>query len=192
VKVGGTAVGDDTLAGWKSFTETRPTSVAGFFVNIISIEGRVQIRSADDSSGSEASENSTSAAGGAEDSVEGGSVDFDVQAASDTQSGKGRVAKDGGDGGDAVASNEAETQKEGRDDADDRNSGRGGPKVTIKRIPLTADFMIKGRYSVERFIPRNADFVAAVVTYDDPTEGVDQYAPYQLVVNGITQPGGGM
>lgn len=33
--------------------------------------------------------------------------------------------------------------------------------------------------------------VVAVVAYDDPTEQVNQYAPYSLVVNGVTQPGGG-
>jgi hypothetical protein len=34
------------------------------------------------------------------------------------------------------------------------------------------------------------DYVVAVVSYDDPTEQVQQYAPYTLVVNGLTQPGG--
>jgi hypothetical protein len=33
--------------------------------------------------------------------------------------------------------------------------------------------------------------VAAVVAYDEPTEQVQQYAPYTLTVNGVTQPGGG-
>ncbi|WP_433203521.1 choice-of-anchor J domain-containing protein [Dactylosporangium sp. CS-047395] len=33
--------------------------------------------------------------------------------------------------------------------------------------------------------------VVAVVAYDEPTEQVQQYAPYTLVVNGVTQPGGG-
>lgn len=32
--------------------------------------------------------------------------------------------------------------------------------------------------------------VVAVVGYDDPTEQVQQFAPYQLVANGVTQPGG--
>jgi hypothetical protein len=34
------------------------------------------------------------------------------------------------------------------------------------------------------------DFVGAVVTYVDPTESVTQYAPYELTVNGVLQPGG--
>ena len=29
-----------------------------------------------------------------------------------------------------------------------------------------------------------------IVTYDDPTESVDQYAPYTLTVNHVLQPGG--
>ncbi len=32
--------------------------------------------------------------------------------------------------------------------------------------------------------------VVAVVAYDDPTEQVQQFAPYTLVANGVTQPGG--
>ncbi|MEU5905120.1 peptidase M6 immune inhibitor A [Micromonospora sp. NPDC047467] len=32
--------------------------------------------------------------------------------------------------------------------------------------------------------------VVAVIAYDDPTEQVTQYAPYQLTVNGVVQPGG--
>ncbi|MFI7672568.1 choice-of-anchor J domain-containing protein [Actinophytocola sp. NPDC049390] len=33
--------------------------------------------------------------------------------------------------------------------------------------------------------------VVAVVAYDEPTELVNQYAPYTLTVNGVVQPGGG-
>jgi hypothetical protein len=33
--------------------------------------------------------------------------------------------------------------------------------------------------------------VIAVVAYDEPTEQVNQYAPYTLTVNGVVQPGGG-
>jgi immune inhibitor InhA-like protein len=34
------------------------------------------------------------------------------------------------------------------------------------------------------------DKVVAIVAYDEPTEQVQQYAPYTLKVNGVTQPGG--
>jgi hypothetical protein len=36
----------------------------------------------------------------------------------------------------------------------------------------------------------SAETVAAIVTYDEPTETVNQYAPYDLDVNGARQPGG--
>jgi hypothetical protein len=32
--------------------------------------------------------------------------------------------------------------------------------------------------------------VVVMVSYDEPTELVQQYAPYTLQVNGVTQPGG--
>ena len=34
------------------------------------------------------------------------------------------------------------------------------------------------------------DSVVAIVAYDEPTEQVQQYAPYTLTVNGAVQPGG--
>jgi hypothetical protein len=37
---------------------------------------------------------------------------------------------------------------------------------------------------------RGVDVVAAIVTYDEPTEGITAYAPYTLRVNGVVQPGG--
>jgi hypothetical protein len=36
-----------------------------------------------------------------------------------------------------------------------------------------------------------AQTVGVIVTYDDPSESSNQYAPYILKVNGVTQPGGG-
>jgi hypothetical protein len=32
--------------------------------------------------------------------------------------------------------------------------------------------------------------VVAIVSYDEPTEKVKQYAPYRLTANGVLQPGG--
>jgi hypothetical protein len=43
-----------------------------------------------------------------------------------------------------------------------------------------------------RFLTQTAlDKVVAIVAYDEPTEQVQQYAPYTLKVNGVVQPGGG-
>ena len=40
------------------------------------------------------------------------------------------------------------------------------------------------------FFLAGADFVGAIVFYDDPSETSFQYAPYTLTVNGVVQPGG--
>ena len=63
-------------------------------------------------------------------------------------------------------------------------------KITVKRFPLTGEFSISGQANVQKYIDKKADFVGAVVTYNDPSESVTQYAPYQLTVNGVVQPGG--
>lgn len=108
VKVGATLVSDgSSLVGWKSFSETRPTSVSNFTVRIISVD-----------------------------------------------------------------------------------SSKG--KITVKQLPLTSAFELKNKASVQKYIDKKADLVAAIVSYDDPSESSTQYAPYQLQVNGVTQPGGGM
>jgi Immune inhibitor A-like, MAM domain len=61
-------------------------------------------------------------------------------------------------------------------------------------IALQAEFNGKNSIRLGRlqllafaFFPK----VVAVVAYDEPTEQVNQYAPYTLTVNGVTQPGGG-
>jgi hypothetical protein len=65
-------------------------------------------------------------------------------------------------------------------------------KITVKQLPLTGDFDVHGQANVQKYIEKNADFVAAIVFYDDPTETSTDYARYRLTVNGVTQPGGGM
>jgi hypothetical protein len=67
-----------------------------------------------------------------------------------------------------------------------------GRKITVKRLPLTGDFAVSGSANVQKYIDKKADFVAAIVTYEDPSESSNQYAPYRLTVNGVVQPGGGM
>jgi hypothetical protein len=106
VKVGSTLVSDgSSLAGWKSFTETKANTVSGYTVNIVSI-------------------------------------------------------------------NTAKKQ------------------VTIKPLRLNADFSVKGKAKVQKYVDKKADFVGVVVFYDDPAETSFQYAPYELKANGVTQAGG--
>jgi hypothetical protein len=65
-------------------------------------------------------------------------------------------------------------------------------KITLKELPLNTDFNVKNKADVQKYVDKDASFVAAIVTYDDPSETSDQYAPYRLTVNGVVQPGGGM
>ena len=106
VKVGTTSISDgSSLDGWKSFTETKPNTVAGFTVRIVSI-----------------------------------------------------------------------------------NSKR--KTISVRTLRLNSSFTLRGQGVVWPYIDRNADFVGAIVFYDDPSERSTQYAPYTLTVNGVTQPGG--
>jgi hypothetical protein len=106
VTVGGTLISDGTsLAGWRSFTEVRPNTVAGFTVHIVSI----------------------------------------------------RTNPD---------------------------------RITVQQLKLDNAFAVQGFAHIQRYVDRRAQFVGAVVFYDDPSETSFQYAPYQLTVNGVVQPGG--
>ena len=63
-------------------------------------------------------------------------------------------------------------------------------RISVVKLPLTDPFVLRGKANVQRYVSKRADFVGAVVTYDDPAETSTQYAPYRLVVNGVVQPGG--
>ena len=67
-----------------------------------------------------------------------------------------------------------------------------GPSQTIlSQVPLT-----NGRTAsltggkLRRLIGDEAGSVAAIVSYDESTQGITAYAPYQLRANGVLQPGG--
>ena len=63
--------------------------------------------------------------------------------------------------------------------------------VQIANLPLGRGF--HGVLTSRELAPRvanGAGIVAVVVTYHDPTESVNQYAPYRLRVNGLLLPGG--
>jgi hypothetical protein len=63
------------------------------------------------------------------------------------------------------------------------------------RVPivLQVEFDGRNRISLDKRELRAAKLfqkVVAIVAYDEPTEQVQQYAPYTLTVNGVVQPGG--
>lgn len=60
-------------------------------------------------------------------------------------------------------------------------------RVLIKSFDGRSQFSLSHR-QLKRF--RSYPMVVAVVAYDDPTEQVQQFAPYTLIANGVTQPGG--
>ena len=64
------------------------------------------------------------------------------------------------------------------------------------KVPVVAQATFDGKSSFKLSRGQAAlmtpfDQVVAIVAYDDPTEQVQQYAPYALTVNGTVQPGGG-
>jgi hypothetical protein len=70
------------------------------------------------------------------------------------------------------------------------DTDRKTPVVTGK-LALDSNFeasLDTGR--LRRIIGAQADIVGAIVTYDEPTEQITDYARYQLWANGVPQPGG--
>jgi hypothetical protein len=67
----------------------------------------------------------------------------------------------------------------------------GGNKAWIGQLSLDEDMngVLTGG-ALRNAIGFTADVVAAIVTYHDRSEEVQQYAPYTLRVNGLVQPGG--
>ena len=56
--------------------------------------------------------------------------------------------------------------------------------------PAERGLHAQGKAKVREVVDKKADFVGAIVFYDDPSESSVQYAPYTLTVNGVVQPGG--
>jgi hypothetical protein len=44
--------------------------------------------------------------------------------------------------------------------------------------------------TLRSLVGNQTDVVGAIVTYDEPTESILQYARYELKANGVVQPGG--
>jgi hypothetical protein len=68
----------------------------------------------------------------------------------------------------------------------------GGGEAFLSSLTLDGSFHgeLTGA-DVAAAIGTDNDVVAAIVTYHDGTQLVSQYAPYELTVNGVLQPGGG-
>jgi hypothetical protein len=63
--------------------------------------------------------------------------------------------------------------------------------VTLSRLELRDGRSISlDERQLRRLLRKDAGFVAAIVTFDEPTESIARNAPYALRVNGVLQPGG--
>jgi hypothetical protein len=70
-------------------------------------------------------------------------------------------------------------------------SSRGHGHVSRAALRLNSEFdATLNERQLDRLVDPKADVVAAIVTYDEPTEQVFDYARYRLTVNGTLQPGG--
>ena len=66
-----------------------------------------------------------------------------------------------------------------------------GTQVWVGRIPLGAGHEgALGGGALDGVIGTTAENVGVIVTYDEPTETITQYAPYELTVDNVDQPGG--
>ena len=67
----------------------------------------------------------------------------------------------------------------------------GKTPAVVAALPLgSSPSLTLDRGALQRLIGDQADVVAAIVTFDEPTELVHKYARYVLRVNGVVQPGG--
>ena len=61
----------------------------------------------------------------------------------------------------------------------------------LAQIPLDSVFSASlSGATLRRLIGDEVELLGAIVTYNEPTESIVRYAPYELKVNGVTQPGG--
>jgi Immune inhibitor A-like, MAM domain len=63
--------------------------------------------------------------------------------------------------------------------------------IVLAPLPLSSSFEFKvGSDRIRDLVGNEADLVGAIVTYDEPTESITDYARYSLWANGVLQPGG--
>jgi hypothetical protein len=64
-------------------------------------------------------------------------------------------------------------------------------KTTLARLELREGRSVSlGSKELKHLLGKDAGLVAAIVTFDEPSESIARSAPYRLEVNGVLQPGG--
>jgi len=69
---------------------------------------------------------------------------------------------------------------------------RHGKQATLVQVPVKSGrtYSLDAKFLFRLLLGRDAETVAMLVMYDEPTESIARYAPYSLKVNGVLQPGG--
>jgi len=69
---------------------------------------------------------------------------------------------------------------------------RQGKQATLVQVPVKSGrtYSLDAKFLFRLLLGRDAETVAMLVMYDEPTESIARYAPYTLKVNGVLQPGG--
>ena len=67
-----------------------------------------------------------------------------------------------------------------------------GKRATLVRVPVQSGhtYSLDAKKLFRALLGKDAETVAMLVMYDEPTESISRYAPYSLKVNGVLQPGG--
>jgi hypothetical protein len=67
-----------------------------------------------------------------------------------------------------------------------------GKRATLVQVPLKSGrtYSLDAKFLFRFLLGKDAETVAMLVMYDEPTESIARYAPYSLKVNGVLQPGG--
>lgn len=63
-------------------------------------------------------------------------------------------------------------------------------RIRVEQVRLDDSLASTPFAFIGRYVDPRAEFVGAIVFHDDPSETNAQYAPYQLTVNSVVQPGG--
>ncbi len=69
---------------------------------------------------------------------------------------------------------------------------KNGKRATLVQVPLKSGrtYSLDAKWLFRFLLGKDAETVAMLVMYDEPTESITRYAPYSLKVNGVLQPGG--